>query len=73
MIYYHEWLGTTEDYDQLVYDIGPEKVKPVAGIGLDWRVQFVRVYDDHKKAWVTVKAGEYILENNGEVWVDSGR
>jgi hypothetical protein len=73
MMYYHEWLGTNEDYDKLVADIGQERVKPVASIGMDRSVQFVRVYDDRKGKWQTVMPGEYIMENAGEVWVEHGR
>lgn len=69
--YWHQWNGTDEEFNQLVLDLGKDRVRPVASI--DWKSTKIQVMDAHKGHWVVVRVGDYIMEQDGQVWVTSGR
>lgn len=71
MMYTHEWRGTTEELHTLSFDVGRNKIKVMSS--LDLSHEHIQVFDDHKKRWVLVRIGDYIIENEGVVWVTSGR
>jgi hypothetical protein len=71
MMYTHEWQAVDGEYETLVNDLGKDRVRVVAAI--NWKSDKVQVWDDHKAGWVVVVPGDYVIENEGKVWVTSGR